>query len=38
VTAIVRDRALTGDVKGLPSYGVVLNGAFAGLDAWSPPI
>jgi hypothetical protein len=38
VTANVRDRALTGAVKGLPSYAAVLNGVFAGPDAWSPPI
>ena len=37
VTVTTRERAL-GVVKGLPSYGVVLNGAFAGPDAWSPPI
>jgi hypothetical protein len=36
-TAIVRDRAFTGAVKGLPVYGAVLD-AFWGPDAWSPPI
>ena len=38
VTANMRDRAFTGAVKGLPSYAVVLDGTFAGPDAWSPPI
>ena len=35
-TAIVRDRAFRGAVKGLPVYAVL--GAFPGPDAWSPPI
>jgi hypothetical protein len=35
-TVIVRDRAFTGAVKGLPVYAVL--GAFPGPDAWSPPI
>ena len=35
---IVRDRALTGVVPGSPALGVVLDGAFVGPDAWSPPI
>ncbi len=39
VTSFMRERAITGAVKGLPSYDVVvLDGAFAGPDAWSPPI
>jgi hypothetical protein len=36
ITVPVRDRALTGAVKGLPVYAVL--GAFPGPDAWSPPI
>ena len=38
VAVIMRDRAFTGAVKGLPAYVVVLGGAFPGSDAWSPPI
>jgi hypothetical protein len=34
---IVRDRAFTGAVQGLPVY-VVLGDAFPVSDAWSPPI